>query len=115
MTLTNDNETSSEYVKLVSAEGDEFYADREVITNGSKTIETMLEGGRFRESCENLIRFPEISTRILEKVLQYMYFKYKYSANINNNMPSSTNRIPDFQIEPEIALELLVASSYLDC
>jgi hypothetical protein len=40
---------------------------------------------------------------ILDKVVRYMYYKFKFS-------PES----PEFKIEPEIALELLVAANYLD-
>ena len=48
----------------------------------------------------------EISSPILEKVCQYFYFKLKYS--------NSTQAIPEFQIEPTIALDLLMASNFLD-
>jgi len=40
-------------------------------------------------------------------VIQYLHYKVRYSE--------STTKIPEFKIEPEIALELLVASNYLDC
>jgi hypothetical protein len=48
----------------------------------------------------------DIPTRILEKVIQYFYYKVKYS--------NSTAQIPEFPIEPEIALELLMAANFLD-
>jgi hypothetical protein len=41
-----------------------------------------------------------------EKVIQYFYYKVRYS--------SATAEIPDFPIEPEIALELLMAANFLD-
>ena len=66
----------------------------------------MLEG-RFRESEQNVINFPDISALILEKVVQYLHYKIQNS--------NSASRIPEFHIEPEIALELLVASNYLNC
>ena len=62
--------------------------------------------GQFSES-RGEIRFPEISTAVLEKVLQYMYYKVRYT---NSKTP-----IPEFRIEPEVALELLMAANYLDC
>lgn len=52
------------------------------------------------------VTFPEINTAILEKVCQYMHYKVRYT---NSNV-----RIPEFQIAPEMALELLMASNYLD-
>jgi hypothetical protein len=53
------------------------------------------------------VRFPEIPGVILEKVIQYMHYKVRYA--------NSTQRIPNFNIEPEISMELLMAASYLDC
>jgi transcription elongation factor B subunit 1 len=41
----------------------------------SKTIEAML-AGNFAES-KGEINFPEISTNILEKVIQYLYYKVR--------------------------------------
>ena len=98
---------TNKYVKLISAEGHEFYVERKIAMAGSGTIRTMLEGHFFRESNENLIRFPDISSHILERVVGYIYYKAQHSQ--------STTRIPEFPIEPEIALELLIASKYLDC
>lgn len=53
------------------------------------------------------VRFPEIPGIVLEKVVQYLYYKVRYT--------NSTQRIAEFHIEPEIAVELLMASNYLDC
>ena len=64
------------------------------------------DGALFSESNSGEIRFPEISAPILEKVCQYFYFKLKYS--------NSTQTIPEFEIEPTIALDLLMASNFLD-
>lgn len=36
-----------------------------------------------------------------------MYYRYEHS--------NSTGRLPEFEIQPEIALELLVAANYLNC
>lgn len=96
----------AKYVKLVSAEGHEFFLERKIAVASSTTIRTMLEG-KFRESQENVITFPEISGYILERVVRYLHYKAQYSH--------STTRIPDFMIEPEVALELMIAAKYLDC
>jgi hypothetical protein len=65
----------------------------------------MLSSG-FSESLKNEITFPEVSTAILEKVLQYAEYKVRYT--------NATVRIPEFVIEPEVALELLLTANYLD-
>jgi len=44
---------------------------------------------------------------ILQKVCEYLHYKIEYA--------NSTNEIPEFKIEPEIALELLMAADFLDC
>ena len=91
-------------VKLISAEGHEFWVDRKCAMI-SGTIKAMLTG-QFAESSGE-IRFPEINAAILEKVVQYFYYKVRYT---NSNV-----RIPEFPIDPELALELLMAANYLDC
>ena len=94
------------YVKLVSAEGHEIFMDRSIAIAASGTIRTTLEGP-FREAQDNVIHLPEIATSILERVVRYMHYKAKYT--------NARDRIPEFTIEPEYALELLIASKYLDC
>lgn len=64
------------FVKLTSAEGNEYYIDRSVAIAASKTMRTMLEGN-FREAQDNVINFPEISSYILERVIQYLYYQVK--------------------------------------
>ncbi len=60
----------------------------------------------YSESLQNTIKFPEISPQVLEKVVQYFYYKMRYT-----NHPG---HLPEFKIEPELALELLMAANYLD-
>ena len=123
-------ETGPGLVKLISAEGHEFWVDRKCACI-SGTIKAMLSGTRGEGGCVSSclhtrgacpvrarapgqfvessgeIKFPDIHTAILEKVIQYFYYKVRYT---NSNV-----RIPEFPIEPEIALELLMAANYLEC
>ncbi|GMI43026.1 hypothetical protein TrCOL_g2438 [Triparma columacea] len=102
--MGDEPKSGDEFVKLVSAEGHEFFVTRQVACV-SGTIRAMLEGG-FTEANEGKITFPEIKTAILEKTIQYCHYKLKYNG--------ASVRIPEFPIEPEIALELLMSSNYLD-
>mmetsp|Transcript_19634 Transcript_19634/g.25427 ORF Transcript_19634/g.25427 Transcript_19634/m.25427 type:complete len:103 (+) Transcript_19634:43-351(+) len=102
--MMDDDDEPSPYVTLVSAEDHEFIVDR-TCASVSNTIKTMLSS-QFRES-EGRIVLADISTPILEKVIQYFYYKQRYT--------NSQLKIPEFEIEPEIALELLLAANYLDC
>ena len=77
----SDEDTSNStptFVKLISAEGHEFFIERNVAIV-SKTIRTMLEG-QFREAQDHVINFPEISHYILERVLQYLYYQARVSS-----------------------------------
>ena len=74
----------------------------------SKMIKSMMtSSGGFSERSSNKITFPEIYGKILEKVCQYFYYKLQYT--------DSREAIPEFKVPPELALELLMASNYLDC
>jgi hypothetical protein len=90
-------------IKLRSGEGHEFILERRVAMM-SGTIKMMLSG-QFAES-RGEISFPEIPGIVLEKAIKYMYYKVRYT--------NAATRIPEFVIEPEIGLELLIASGYLD-
>mmetsp|Transcript_3185 Transcript_3185/g.3883 ORF Transcript_3185/g.3883 Transcript_3185/m.3883 type:complete len:104 (+) Transcript_3185:88-399(+) len=100
------SENDDTYIKVISADGMEFFMDREIAISGSVTIKAMLDGN-FRESEDNVIRFPEIEGVILEQVIQYLHYKKQHMK--------STGVIPEFKIEPEMALELLMAANYLQC
>lgn len=98
------SEEDNSPVKLISAEGHEFFVDRRCALI-SGTIKAMLSS-QFAEA-KGEIRFPDIHTAVLEKVIQYLYFKARHT--------NSTKRIPEFIIEPEICLELTLAANYLQC
>ena len=100
-----DVEGSSSFIKLISAEGHEFIVDRNVAI-ASGTIKIMLESS-FAESRQGEIKFQEISSQVLEKVIHYLYYKVRYG--------NTNEKVPVFDIPPDIALELLMASNYLEC
>mmetsp|Transcript_19179 Transcript_19179/g.33030 ORF Transcript_19179/g.33030 Transcript_19179/m.33030 type:complete len:102 (+) Transcript_19179:120-425(+) len=94
-------------VKLVSAEGWEFIIDYKAACV-SNTIRNMLSSqGSFTETELGEVKFPEISTPILEKTIQYFYYKLRHQN-------STTKNIPEFKVAPAIALELLMAANFLD-
>jgi len=88
-----------------SAEGHEFFVEKH-IAEVSKTISAMLSG-TFAESSSGEIRFPEITTPVLEKVIQYMHYKRRYE--------NSDKQFPEFAIERNLVSELLLAANFLDC
>lgn len=94
------------FVKIISSDDHVFYVDRKVAMASSGTIKAMLLS-TFKESSKNEIRFPEIPSHVLEKVLQYCFYKQRFT--------NSPTPIPEFSIEPEIAVELLMAANFLDC
>ena len=104
--MTDTNKEEVTYVKLISAEGHEFYVDKEIAIASSKTIRLMLEGS-FREAQDNVIRLPDIAGYVIERLVKYLHYKAQYR--------NSTARIPEFVIEPEVAMELIIAAKYLDC
>ena len=63
--------------------------------------------GQFSENETNEVNFREIPSHILQKVCSYFTYKVRYA--------NSASEIPEFQIDPEIALELLMAANFLDC
>ncbi|KAJ3680767.1 hypothetical protein LUZ60_015256 [Juncus effusus] len=93
-----------ETVKLISAEGFEFVIDKKAAMV-SKTLKNMLTSpGGFAETQHGEVRFPEISTAILEKICQYFYWSLQYASGEET----------EFHIEPEMTLELMMAANYLD-
>lgn len=85
-------------------DGYRFLVDNTTVM-ASPTIKTMLsmgEGGGFAEAESNTARL-QIRGEVLEKVIEYLHFKTKYSGATNVDVPDFRNRIP-----PEIALELYV-------
>ena len=94
------------YVKLISSDGHEFIVKRDLaLTSG--TIKAMLSGpGQFAENEINELKFREIPSHVLQKVCMYFTYKVIYT--------NSSTEIPEFPIQPEIALELLMAVSLLD-
>eukprot|EP00899_Mesostigma_viride_P012262 jgi/Mesvir1/21036/Mv08084-RA.1 len=95
-------------VKLISREGFEFVIDRKAAMV-SNTIKNMLSSqGNFTETELGEIKFPDISAPILEKVCQYFYYKLRYTNSVLEV------DLPEFVIEPHIALELLMAANFLD-
>ncbi|XP_037927640.1 elongin-C-like [Teleopsis dalmanni] len=95
------------YLKIVSGDGHSFIILKEYALI-SGTIKAMLAGPRpFREREPHEIRFREIQSHIMQKVC--IYFQYK--INYENSMTD----VPDFPLEPEIAVDLLMASNFLNC
>ncbi|KAF9189795.1 hypothetical protein BGZ51_009262 [Haplosporangium sp. Z 767] len=95
-----------EFVTLQSSDGFQFVIHREAAML-SGTIKNMLNSsGQFTESAEGVVHLRDIKAVILEKVCQYWYYRARYMNAVND--------IPHFEIEPEYALETLMAADFLD-
>ena len=64
-----ESDDAPKYVKLISATGTEVYCERSIAIGASATMAAMLTSS-MREAEENVVRLPDISGPILEKVVQ---------------------------------------------
>ena len=98
------------YVKLISSDGHEFIVKKEHAFI-SATIKAMLSGpGEFAENETNEVNLKEIPSHILSRVCMFFSYKKRYS-----NQVGDAPEAPEFDIAKEIALDLLMASNFLDC
>lgn len=96
-------------VKLICAEGTAIFVDREVAAECDlfrRMLATSEQGKPgFREGRKAEINLPTIRRRILEKTIEYLQFRHNwYRDGGHSGM---------FQVESDIALELLFAANYL--
>lgn len=99
-------EASSNFVKLISSSNHIFYVEKKVAMV-SGMIRATLQTTAFQESESQEISFPELDTPVLEKVIEYFHYKHRYN---NSRVP-----IPEFQIAPDMAIDVLIAANYLEC
>lgn len=102
-----DSSMAHKRVKLVSSDGFEFVIDYKAACI-SKTLNNMLGAdGCFTESTLGEIQLQSLSGRVLEEVCRYFYF------SLQNQDPNS-KPVPQFHVDPAIALDLLMAANFLD-
>ena len=71
----------------------------------SGTLRAMLTS-QFSEAKSSEVNLSEIRASVLEKAIRYCHYKLRYQ--------DGQGKVPAFKIEPDEALELLMASNYLD-
>ncbi|CAF0782038.1 unnamed protein product [Didymodactylos carnosus] len=98
----------SMYLKLISSDNHDFVVRRDFAINASPTIKNMLSGpGQYSDSQMNEIYLKDIPSHVLIHVCRYLSYRAKYT--------NSSIDIPEFPIDTQVVLELLVASDFLDC
>ncbi|KAI3659178.1 hypothetical protein MP638_006960 [Amoeboaphelidium occidentale] len=98
----------NDYIKLISSDGFEFQISKPVAVESPFIKDILSSPATFIENKHNEIHLREINAVILEKAIQYLYYKNKYNESNDDD-----DDIPHFIIEPEIAVELLMASNFL--
>lgn len=94
-------------VKLISGDGFEFVIDYKAACV-SKTLNNMLGAdGCFTESALGEIQLKELSGKVLEQVCRYFYFSLQYQD-------PETTTLPNFNVDSDMALDLLMAANFLD-
>ncbi|TRX92258.1 hypothetical protein FHL15_006873 [Xylaria flabelliformis] len=102
--MSSDGPELSKYVTLVSHDGYEFVVLREAVLISS-VIKGMLDPkSQFSEARSGRCVFEEINGMVLEKVVEYCQYWYKYKESEN---------VPDMDIPVELCLELLQAADFL--
>lgn len=92
-----------EYVTLVSADNHKFVVLKDVALISSVLRNTQ----GFEEGKTGRITL-DMEADILECVVEYLYYNYKYKEQ------AESGDIPEFNIPTHLALELLVKADYLD-
>lgn len=101
-----------EVIKIVSGDGEVFYLEK-CFADVSANIKAGL-GLHSEENESKTFSFPDFKGEILEKLCQYLHYKYKHQQLLDNEV-INMNALPQFDIPPEMALDVLCAASYLQC
>ena len=99
-----------EIVKIIAADGEIFYLEKRY-ADMSHNIKAGL-GCNSLESINKEFVFPDIRADIMEKVIQYLHYKFKNQQLLDKGT-IKISQVPKFDIEPEMALDVLIAASYL--
>ncbi|PHH66699.1 hypothetical protein CDD81_6536 [Ophiocordyceps australis] len=93
-----------QYVTLVAADGLEFVVLRDAAMV-SPIVKGMLDPrSQFVEAKHARCVFQEISSPVLDKVVEYFHYWYRYR---------NSEDVPDMDIPVELCLELLAAADFL--
>eukprot|EP00919_Chromeraceae_sp_WS-2016_P015698 GHVR01037165.1.p1 GENE.GHVR01037165.1~~GHVR01037165.1.p1 ORF type:complete len:125 (+),score=13.93 GHVR01037165.1:27-401(+) len=93
-----------EFLKLTSGDAHEFFCDKEIAMQ-CEVIKTM-HAEELEEGRNGSVTFPQIDGRLLEKVIEYLYWKFKYTD-------CQKQPIPEFDIDDDIVLDLLRLAEFL--
>ncbi|CAJ0604359.1 unnamed protein product [Cylicocyclus nassatus] len=97
----------ADYITMISSDGIEFHIRRE-LAYASRTIRSMMDSPTSPSDAEkNVVHFRSIPSHILQKVCHYFLYRNRYE--------NSEIMIPEFKIEPQLSLQLLMAANFLDC
>ncbi|KEY66439.1 hypothetical protein S7711_06179, partial [Stachybotrys chartarum IBT 7711] len=99
-----DVQAPSKYITLVSADGFEFVVLRNAALVSPFIKRSLDVRGPFAEAKEARCSFPEMSAMVLDKVVEYFHYWYRYR---------NSEEVPDMDIPVELCLELLAAADYL--
>lgn len=94
----------SKYITLVSADDFEYVLPREACYASPMLKRTINPDGGFLESRTGVVRMEDMSAVILEKVVEYLLYWYRYQDKED---------VPDMEIPVDMCLELLTAADYL--
>ncbi|KAK8798849.1 hypothetical protein WA158_007933 [Blastocystis sp. Blastoise] len=98
--------SDTEYVHIRSKDNHDFVVPRSVLTDMSKTMANLLQ--HQPHPVESAITLNLFDQNVLEAALDYMHFRKRYA---NSSVPP----VEYPNIEPEIILDVMLASLYLDC
>ena len=92
----------AQFVALVSNDEQEFYVDQKV-AKLSEVISQKLRSASLEGGAHPRIVFEDIRGSVLEIVLQYLHYKSKHINTFKQYLP-------EFYINPDLALEVVRAS-----
>ena len=98
----------SEHVCLISKDGDRFAVVRSDAMKSSQLSGMMTGPGSAEEGEVNEINLTDISTHTLKIVCEYLWYKSFYT------WPKWEEPIPDFAIDKDDAIDVLLAANFLD-
>lgn len=95
-----------DFVSLVSSSGQRVVLDAAVAEECDVLASMLKRGADFSEGRSRVVTFPTIRTEVLEKFVEYLYYRHCYK--------DSSGPIPEFEINDDLVLDLLLVANYLD-